>query len=110
MHAACFSLGLSKGDYVWTSANTFAASANCALYCDAKIDFIDIDPDTYNLCINSLKKLVKAKKDGKLPKVVIPVHLAGQSCNMKDIYSLSKKYKFKIIEDASHAIGGKISI
>ena len=108
LHAACFSLGLSKGDHVWTSANTFVASANCALYCDAKIDFIDIDPDTYNLCINSLKKkLVKAKKDGKLPKVVIPVHLAGQSCKMKEIYSLSKKYKFKIIEDASHAIGGK---
>ena len=97
MHAACFSLGLSKGDYVWTSANTFAASANCALYCGAKIDFIDIDPDTHNLFVNSLKKkLVQAKKDGKLPKVVIPVHLAGQSCKMKDIYSLSKNINLKL--------------
>ena len=97
-----------KYDYVWTSPTTFVASANCALYCGAKIDFVDIDPITKNLSVRNLEtKLIEAKKLGKLPKVVIPVHLNGQSCNMAEIYALSKKYGFSIIEDASHAIGGK---
>jgi len=108
LHIACLALGLRKGDRFWTSPNTFVASANCGLYCGASVDFVDIDPLTYNICTEKLeKKLKKAKKDGKLPKVVIPVHFAGQSCEMKKIHSLSKEYKFKIIEDASHAIGGR---
>ncbi|MFQ3334606.1 MAG: UDP-4-amino-4,6-dideoxy-N-acetyl-beta-L-altrosamine transaminase [Woeseiaceae bacterium] len=108
LHIACLALGVGKGDVVWTSANTFVASSNCALYCGASVDFVDIDPDTYNLSVECLsKKLVSAEKLGKLPKVVIPVHLNGQSCDMKGISALSKKYGFKIIEDASHAIGGK---
>lgn len=108
LHLACLALGVGKGDLVWTSAVTFVASANCALYCGASVDFIDIDERTYNLCVNSLEeKLVKAKKTGKLPKVVIPVHLCGQSCDMERIYQLSLKYGFKIIEDASHSIGGR---
>ena len=108
LHLACLSLGLGNGDWLWTSPITFVASANCGLYCGAKVDFIDIDPVTYNLCPKSLrKKLIKAKELGKLPKIVIPVHLCGQPCDMKSIYELSKEYGFKIIEDASHAIGGK---
>lgn len=108
LHLACLSLGLRKGDIVWTSANTFVSSANCALFCGANVDFIDIDPETYNICIKNLKKkLILAKKKKKLPKVIIPVHFAGQSCDMKSIYQLSKKYHFRIIEDASHAIGAK---
>lgn len=108
LHIACMALNLRKGDYLWTSPNTFVASANCGLYCGAKVDFIDIDPKTYNLSADELeKKLIQAKKNNKLPKIVIPVHFAGQSCDMKKINSLSKKYGFKIIEDASHAIGGK---
>ncbi len=107
LHVACLALGVGKGDIVWTSANTFVASSNCALYCGASVDFVDIDPDTYNLSVKCLsEKLVSAEKLGKLPKVVIPVHLNGQSCDMEEISSLSKKYGFKIIEDASHAIGG----
>jgi len=108
LHLACLSLGLKKGDWLWTSPITFAASANCGLYCGALIDFVDIDPNTYNMCPEALeKKLAKAEAVGKLPKVVIPVHLAGQSCDMKSIYKLSQRYGFKIIEDASHAIGGQ---
>ena len=108
LHIACLALGVNKGDYVWTSANTFVASSNCALYCGASIDFVDIDPCTYNLSVECLSaKLSDAERHGKLPKVVIPVHLNGLSCNMKEISDLSKKYGFKIIEDASHAIGGK---
>jgi UDP-4-amino-4,6-dideoxy-N-acetyl-beta-L-altrosamine transaminase len=108
LHVACLALGVGKGDIVWTSANTFVASSNCALYCGASVDFVDIDPDTYNLSVECLsEKLASAEKLGKLPKVVIPVHLNGQSCDMKGISALSKKYGFKIIEDASHAIGGK---
>lgn len=108
LHIACLALELGSGDYLWTSPNTFVASANCALYCGASVDFVDIDPRTYNLCPDQLeKKLIKAEKEGKLPKIVIPVHFAGQSCNMERIYSLSLKYGFKIIEDASHAVGGK---
>jgi len=108
LHLACLALELGHGDYLWTSPNTFVASANCALYCGAQVDFVDIDPKTYNLCANELeKKLQKASGTKKLPKIVIPVHFAGQSCNMERIYQLSKEYGFKIIEDASHAIGGQ---
>ena len=107
LHIACLSLGVGTGDMVWTSAITFVASANCALYCGAKVDFLDVNPDTYNICIDGLKKkLLFAKKTNSLPKVIIPVHLAGQSCDMAEIYELAIKYNFKIIEDASHAIGG----
>lgn len=108
LHLACLALGVGKGDYVWTSPNTFLASANCALYCGANIDFVDIDSNTYNLSIDALtKKLEAAVKNNKLPKLVIPVHFAGQSCDMKAIKALADKYKFHIVEDASHAIGGK---
>jgi UDP-4-amino-4,6-dideoxy-N-acetyl-beta-L-altrosamine transaminase len=108
LHIACLSLGLKEGDWLWTSPNSFVASANCGIYCGAKVDFVDIDTQTYNLSVTELeKKLIQAKQEGKLPKIVIPVHFAGQSCNMKKIHSLSKEYGFSIIEDASHAIGGK---
>lgn len=108
LHIACLALGLSQGDWLWTSPITFVASSNCALYCGANIDFVDIDPETYNLSAELLeKKLIEAKKTGRLPKIVIPVHLCGQSCEMEKIYNLSLQYGFKIIEDASHAIGGK---
>jgi dTDP-4-amino-4,6-dideoxygalactose transaminase len=106
LHVACLVLGLKLDDRLWTSPNTFVASANCALYCGAKIDFVDIDPKTYNMSIEALtEKLAKAKKKGKLPKIVVPVHFAGQPSNMSEIHKLSKIYGFKIIEDASHAIG-----
>ena len=106
LHIACLALGLKKGDFLWTSPNTFVASANCARYCGANVDFVDINPNTFNMCIKALsEKLRVAKKKGKLPKIVIPVHFAGQPCEMKAIYKLSKKFGFKIIEDASHAIG-----
>jgi UDP-4-amino-4,6-dideoxy-N-acetyl-beta-L-altrosamine transaminase/dTDP-4-dehydrorhamnose reductase len=108
LHISCMALGLSENDVVWTSPISFVASSNCALYCGAKVDFIDIDSRTYNMSIESLtKKLEIAKKEHKLPKIVIPVHLSGQSCEMKEIFDLSKQYGFKIIEDASHAIGAK---
>ena len=108
LHIACLALNVSKGDLVWTSPITFVASANCALYCGADVDFVDIDPSTYNMSVKVLEeKLMKAEQLGRLPKVLIPVHLAGQSCEMKKIHVLSKKYGFRIIEDASHAIGGK---
>jgi len=108
LHIACLALGLGKGDYLWTSPNTFVSSANCGLYCGAKVDFVDIDPLTYNLSAKELeKKLIQAKKDNKLPKIVIPVHFSGQSCDMKKIFSLSQEYDFKVVEDASHAIGGR---
>ncbi len=108
LHLACKALGVGPGDYVWTSPNTFTASANCARFCGAEIDFVDIDPDTYNLCVFELeKKLIQAQKNNQLPKVVIPVHFAGQSCDMATIKKLADQYGFKIIEDASHAIGGK---
>lgn len=107
LHIACLALGLGEGDWLWTSPVTFVASANCGLYCGAKVDFVDIDPKTYNLSPEALEaKLIQAKKDGCLPKIVIPVHLCGQPCDMEKIYSLSKEYGFKIIEDASHAVGG----
>jgi UDP-4-amino-4,6-dideoxy-N-acetyl-beta-L-altrosamine transaminase len=108
LHLACLALGLEPGDWLWTSPITFVASANCGLYCGAKIDFVDIDPQTYNLCPKALEqKLIAAEKSGRLPKVVVPVHLGGQSCDMKSIDALAQTYRFKIIEDASHAIGGK---
>lgn len=108
LHIACLALGVSKGDLVWTSPITFVASANCALYCDADVDFVDIDAATYNMSVSALEeKLIRADKIGRLPKVVIPVHLAGQSCEMDKIHALGQKYGFRIIEDASHAIGGK---
>ena len=108
LHIACLALDLGPGDWLWTTPNTFAASANCALYCGAQVDFIDIDPRTYNLCPKKLEaKLIQAQKSNKLPKVVVPVHLTGQPCDMAAIYALSQKYGFKIIEDASHAIGGQ---
>jgi UDP-4-amino-4,6-dideoxy-N-acetyl-beta-L-altrosamine transaminase len=106
LHIACLALNLGPGDWLWTSPNTFVASANCGLYCGANIGFVDIDPKTYNMSVSALSdKLIKAEKSGKLPKIVIPVHFAGQSCDMEKIYELSKKYGFRIIEDASHAIG-----
>lgn len=106
LHIACLALDLDPGDWLWTSPNTFVASANCGLYCGAKVDFVDIDPRTYNLCPQKLEqKLIQAEKNGTLPKVVIPVHFAGQPCDMPAIHALSEKYGFKIIEDASHAIG-----
>lgn len=108
LHLACLALEVGSKDIVWTSPISFVASANCAIYCGAKIDFVDIDERTYNISIEALKnKLEIAKKNNVLPKVLIPVHLAGQSCEMEDIFTLSKKYGFKIIEDASHAIGGE---
>lgn len=108
LHIACLALGVGNGDIVWTTPITFVASANCALYCGATIDFVDIDPLSYNISVEQLaEKLAVAKKIGKLPKVLIPVHLCGQPCDMESIYTLSQEYGFKIIEDASHAIGGK---
>lgn len=108
LHIACMALDLGPGDWLWTSPNTFVASANCALYCGAQVDFVDTDPLTYNLCPQKLEaKLISAAKAGKLPKVVVPVHLTGQPCDMAAIHALGQKYGFKIIEDASHAIGGK---
>ncbi|MBE8232481.1 MAG: UDP-4-amino-4,6-dideoxy-N-acetyl-beta-L-altrosamine transaminase [Endozoicomonadaceae bacterium] len=109
LHIACLALGVGKGDVVWTTPITFVASSNCALYCGADIDFVDIDPKTYNLSPKLLKqKLLHAKQNGlPLPKVVIPVHLCGQPCEMDKIHALSIEYGFAIIEDASHAIGGR---
>jgi UDP-4-amino-4,6-dideoxy-N-acetyl-beta-L-altrosamine transaminase len=107
LHIACLALGLKKGDYLWTSPITFVASVNCALYCGASIGLVDVEPNTGLMCTKDLKeKLIEAEKHGKLPKIIIPVHLAGQSCDMQEIHILSKKYGFSIIEDAAHAIGG----
>ena len=106
LHISCLALDLGPGDWLWTSPNSFVASSNCGLYCGAKVDFVDIDPETYNMSVISLAdKLAKAEKLGLLPKIVVPVHLAGQPCDMIAIHKLSKQYGFKIIEDASHAIG-----
>jgi len=107
LHIACLALGLGPGDWLWTTPNTFVASANCALYCGANVDFVDIDPKTYNLSTDALEaKLIEAEKAHRLPKIVVPVHLAGQSCDMAAIHALAEKYGFRVIEDASHAIGG----
>jgi UDP-4-amino-4,6-dideoxy-N-acetyl-beta-L-altrosamine transaminase len=106
LHIACISLGLKKNDYLWTVPNTFVASSNCALYCGAKADFVDIDPSTNNISIFELKKKLKlAKSKKKLPKIIVVVHFGGHPCDLKEIKKLSKRYKFKIIEDASHALG-----
>lgn len=108
LHVACLALGVGKGDMVWTSPITFVASSNCALYCGANVDFVDIDPRTYNLCVDCLEdKLAQAEKAFRLPKVVIPVHMCGQPCDMAGIHALSQRYGFKVIEDASHAIGAQ---
>jgi UDP-4-amino-4,6-dideoxy-N-acetyl-beta-L-altrosamine transaminase len=107
LHIACLAAELGKGDILWTSPNTFVASANCALYCGAKPDFVDIDPHSYNISVDAMKaKLYEAEKNDSLPKVIVPVHIAGQSCDMEQIYHLGKDYNFTIIEDACHAIGG----
>ena len=108
LHIACLALDVGKGDVVWTTPTTFVATSNCALYCGATVDFVDIDPRTCNLSVDRLaEKLAQAKKTGRLPKVVIPVHLCGQSCEMAAIHALGRQYGFKIIEDASHAIGAR---
>ena len=108
LHIACRALDLGPGDWLWTTPNTFVASANCALYCGAQVDFVDIDAKTYNLCPSQLAtKLAQAEQSGQLPKIVVPVHFGGQPCDMAAIHALSQRYGFKIIEDASHAIGGK---
>ena len=108
LHIALMALGVGAGDTVWTSPNTFVASSNAALYCGAKVDFVDIDLASYNISISALtEKLERAAMSGVLPKVVIPVHLTGQPCDMQAIHELSQKYAFKVVEDASHAIGGR---
>lgn len=108
LHIACLALGLGPGDRLWTSPVTFVASANCGLYCGAQVDFVDIDPRTYNLCPLALeRKLEQAERENALPKVVVVVHLCGQPCDMQAIHGLAKRYGFNVIEDASHAIGGK---
>ena len=108
LHIACLALELGSGDILWTSPITFVASANCALYCGATVDFVDIETDTVLMSVEKLKEKLKlAKKNGKLPKIVMPVHFSGQSCDMKEIHLLSQQYGFKIIEDAAHAIGAK---
>lgn len=106
LHIACLALELGPGDILWTTPITFVASANCGLYCGARVDFVDIDPRTYNISVECLEeKLVQAEIEGTLPKVVVPVHLCGQPCDMQTIHALGQKYGFRIIEDASHAIG-----
>lgn len=108
LHIACLALGVGPGDWVWTSPISFVASANCALYCGAQVDFVDIEPDTGNMCAVELeRKLVAAKAEGRLPKVVIPVHFAGLPCDMKEIHRLGQEYGFRIIEDACHALGAR---
>jgi UDP-4-amino-4,6-dideoxy-N-acetyl-beta-L-altrosamine transaminase len=108
LHIACLALGVGEGDVVWTTPITFVATANCALYCGARVDFVDIDHRTYVMSVERLReKLAEASKTGNLPKVVIPVHLCGQPCDMASIHELGRKYGFRIIEDASHAIGGR---
>ncbi|ALP41553.1 UDP-4-amino-4,6-dideoxy-N-acetyl-beta-L-altrosamine transaminase [Aeromonas schubertii] len=108
LHIACLALGVGPGDWVWTSPISFVASANCALYCGAQVDFVDIEPDTGNMCALELeRKLTAAKAEGKLPKVVIPVHFAGLPCDMKEIHRLGQEYGFRIIEDACHALGAR---
>ncbi|MFM1714276.1 UDP-4-amino-4,6-dideoxy-N-acetyl-beta-L-altrosamine transaminase [Aeromonas salmonicida] len=108
LHIACLALGVGPGDWVWTSPISFVASANCALYCGAQVDFVDIEPDTGNMCALELeRKLIVAKAQGHLPKVVIPVHFAGLPCDMKEIHRLGREYGFRIIEDACHALGAR---
>ncbi len=106
LHIACLAAGLGAGDMLWTSPITFVASANCGRYCGASVDFVDIDEKTYNMSVTALEdKLMRARKENDAPKVVVPVHLAGQSCDMARIKALSEEYGFTVIEDASHAVG-----
>lgn len=108
LHVACLALGIENDDFVWTPAISFVATSNSAVYCGAKIRFIDIDKDTFNISMPHLEEELKiAQKSGELPKLVIVTHMCGQSADMKYLHKLKKKYKFKIIEDASHAIGGE---
>ncbi len=108
LHIACLALGLGPGDWLWTTPITFVASANCGLYCGARVDFVDIDPRTYTLCPQALEqKLLAAQAAGRLPKILVAVHLCGQPCDMEAIHALGQRFGFRIIEDASHAIGGK---
>ncbi len=107
LHLACMALGLKRNDYLWTTANSFVASANCGLYCGAKIDLVDIDLKTFNISLERLEQKLKKTNKVKLPKILIIVHFAGNPCEMKKLFALSRKYKFKIIEDASHALGAK---
>lgn len=108
LHIACMALDIGQGDWLWTTPITFVASANCGLYCGAQVDFVDIDPQTYNLCPKALEaKLINAERQGNLPKVIVAVHLCGQSCDMEAIHKIAQSYGIKVIEDASHAIGGK---
>lgn len=107
LHVACLAAGIGKGERLWTSPNTFVASASCGLYCGANVDFVDIDPFSYNLSVAKLEtKLAEAEKKNNLPKILVPVHFAGQACEMEKIHALSKKYNFIVIEDACHALGG----
>jgi UDP-4-amino-4,6-dideoxy-N-acetyl-beta-L-altrosamine transaminase len=109
LHLACLALDLGPGDALWTSANTFAASANCARYCGADVDFIDIEPDTYNMSVSALReKLAVAEIAGRLPKIVVPVHFGGQPCDLRAIAELARRYRFRVIEDASHALGAEL--
>ncbi len=111
LHIACLALEIGSEDIVWTSPISFVASANCAKYCGADVDFVDIDQDTYNISVEALEEKLKiAKQKNTLPKVIIPVHLSGQSCDMKAISKLGEQYGFRIIEDASHAIGGSYNL
>jgi UDP-4-amino-4,6-dideoxy-N-acetyl-beta-L-altrosamine transaminase len=108
LHIACMALGLAPGDMLWTSPNTFLASANCARYCGADVDFVDVDPASHNLSPVALAaKLAHAQREGRLPRAVVAVHFAGESCDMREIRALSKRYGFAVIEDASHAIGAR---
>src|ERR1700691_972060 len=108
LHIACMAADLGPGDWLWTSPITFVASANCGLYCGARVDFVDIEPDTFNMSIPALShKLARATAEGRLPKAIVPVHFAGQSCDMQAIFELSRQYGFRVIEDASHAVGGR---
>lgn len=108
LHIACLALGLGRGDWLWTSPNTFVASANCALYCGASVDFVDIDEATHNMSVVALeRKLIAAEREGRLPRIVVPVHFAGEPCDLKAIRALADRYGFAVIDDASHAIGGR---
>ncbi|MBX2860042.1 MAG: UDP-4-amino-4,6-dideoxy-N-acetyl-beta-L-altrosamine transaminase [Vampirovibrio sp.] len=107
LHIACLVADMGPGDRLWTSPNTFVASANCGLYCGATVDFVDIDPKTYNMSVSALEeKLIQAQKSGTLPKIIVPVHFSGQSCEMQAISTLAKQYGITVLEDAAHAIGG----
>jgi UDP-4-amino-4,6-dideoxy-N-acetyl-beta-L-altrosamine transaminase len=108
LHIACLALGLGPGDRLWTSTNSFVASSNCALYCGATVDFVDIDPATRNLSISALEqKLAAAQRAGTLPKIVVPVDFAGLPGELRPLRELADRYGFRILEDASHAVGAQ---